>query len=274
MKAKKKRKYYSIMVIPHETGTPRSFQISTRVVRMLCAAGIVLLAAAAVFLANQGKLISLARKASEYEQENQELLRKNALILELAERMERLEVLYDQIAGMFGASAEMPQVPADSGALAGEASPSAAGVSLPGLDAGKVPGSLIAPIPEPEDARPSAWPLTALGYVTRRFGDLRGGHAGIDIAVPSGTPVKVTGDGTVVEARYDPVYGNYVLIDHGSGFSTFYAHNTRLLVSEGQRVEKDEIIAFSGTTGESTAPHLHYEIRKEGVAVDPQQYLR
>lgn len=277
MKRKKKKgKYYSIMVIPHEKGTPRSFQISGRMVRILCAFAVALLAGLAVFLANQGKLISLARRASEVEEENRELLRKNALVLELAERMERLENLYERIAELFSASIEVPNpVPVESAALSEGVESRAVEEVFFDVEGKKIPGShgFLSASPV-GDSRPSAWPLTALGYVTRQFSGLRDGHAGMDIAVPDGTPVKATAAGTVIEARYDRVFGHYVLIDHGNGFSTFYAHNGRLLVAEGQGVKKDEIIAFSGTTGQSSAPHLHFEVRKEGVPVDPQQYLR
>jgi murein DD-endopeptidase MepM/ murein hydrolase activator NlpD len=238
----------------------------------MCALALVLAVVTAFYLIHQGKIILQARKVSAYEKENEELLRKNALVLELKEKMDRLDVLNVRIAGMFGAAVEMPRVTGSHGVDTQAGSP-AASDGLPAVVEKTIPAPPTAPAAESiADARPSAWPLTAFGYVTRKFSG--SGHTGLDIAVPVDTPVKATGEGIAIEARYDPVYGYYALIDHGGGLSSLYAHNARLLVSEGQRVGKDEIIAFSGSTGESTAPHLHYEVRKEGLPVDPEQYIR
>jgi len=120
---------------------------------------------------------------------------------------------------------------------------------------------------------PSEWPLTRRGFITRRYAEESTFHPGVDIAVPENTPVRTTASGVVAEVGWDNDYGNYVEVKHGKDFATIYGHNSRLIVSKGQWVRKGEIIAFSGSTGRSTAPHLHYEVRRRGVAVDPQPFL-
>jgi len=129
---------------------------------------------------------------------------------------------------------------------------------------------------ETSTAAPSAsgliWPVN--GPVTSGFG-MRWGrmHTGIDIAVPTGTPVHAAAAGTVVYAGWMSGYGYLVAIDHGGGLATAYAHNSSLLVTVGQRVAQGQVISLSGSTGHSTGPHVHFEVRVNGVAVDPLEYL-
>ncbi len=98
-------------------------------------------------------------------------------------------------------------------------------------------------------------------------------HTGIDIAVPSGTSVVAANSGTVIYSGYNGGYGNTVIIDHGGKISTLYAHNSKLLVKVGDKVEKGKAITKSGSTGLSTGPHLHFEVRENGQHVDPMKYL-
>ena len=98
-------------------------------------------------------------------------------------------------------------------------------------------------------------------------------HSGIDFAAPRGTAVQAAGDGIVVLATFRKDYGNVVVIDHGDGCSTLYAHNDKLLVRNGDPVLAGEQIAVLGSTGRSTGPHLHFEVRQDGARVDPRQYL-
>lgn len=98
-------------------------------------------------------------------------------------------------------------------------------------------------------------------------------HTGIDYGVPTGTPVHAMADGEVIIATYSSGYGNYVVINHGSGISTLYAHNSKLLVKVGDKVKGGEIISKSGNTGYSTGPHLHFEVRKNGTPINPEPYV-
>lgn len=98
-------------------------------------------------------------------------------------------------------------------------------------------------------------------------------HTGIDIAVGTGTSVKAASSGVVRQAYYNSSYGNMVLIDNGGGIYTLYAHNSSLLVSAGQKVSQGQVIARSGNTGNSTGPHVHFEVRVNGQYVNPRNYL-
>ncbi len=112
------------------------------------------------------------------------------------------------------------------------------------------------------------------GYVTSGFGWRWGRmHKGVDIGVPIGTPVKASDGGVVKFAGNMSGYGKVVIIDHGANFETRYAHNSKLHVHKGDRVFKGQIIANSGNTGRSTGPHLHFEIRKNGSAINPTKYV-
>jgi murein DD-endopeptidase MepM/ murein hydrolase activator NlpD len=116
------------------------------------------------------------------------------------------------------------------------------------------------------------WPVS--GPITSPFG-MRWGtlHPGIDIGVPSGTPVHAAAAGTVVYCGWMSGYGNLVLIDHGGGYATAYGHNTSVAVSCGQEVAQGQVIAYSGCTGFCTGPHVHFEVRVNGTPVDPLGYL-
>ena len=111
------------------------------------------------------------------------------------------------------------------------------------------------------------------GYRRDPFTGETRGHTGMDLAVPTGTPVRAALPGTVVAAQYHSSYGYYVMIDHGNGLSTLYAHNSQLLVRVGQTVETGDIVSLSGSTGRSTGPHLHFEVRVNGQRTNPRYYL-
>lgn len=127
-----------------------------------------------------------------------------------------------------------------------------------------------------ENHEPSLLPCD--GEITSDFGFRRWGrrmkmHTGIDIAAPIGTPVKAPAKGTVVFVGKKGAYGKTVMIDHGGNLQTLFAHNSKLLVKEGDQVEKGAVISLSGNTGRSTGPHVHYEVLKGGDRVDPASYI-
>src|SRR5687767_2457449 len=101
----------------------------------------------------------------------------------------------------------------------------------------------------------------------------RRNHKGIDLAQPSGTPVYATADGVIGKAEWFSSYGNYIQIEHGGEMQTRYAHLSGYAVAAGEQVRKGQLIGFVGSTGRSTGPHLHYEVRVAGEAVDPTPYM-
>jgi len=118
--------------------------------------------------------------------------------------------------------------------------------------------------------------MPASGRITSKFGNRRDPftrkiqfHQGIDIANSSGTSIKAAAKGTVIYAGYNGGYGRTIIIDHGNGYKTLYAHNRELLVKKGEKVEKGQVIAKMGSSGRSTGVHLHFEIHKNNKAIDP-----
>ncbi len=127
-------------------------------------------------------------------------------------------------------------------------------------------------------ATPKGWPTK--GWLTSYFGmrkspftGRRVMHEGLDIAANVGTPVVATADGVVARVQYSPSYGKMVIIDHGYGYRTVFGHNSKILVKAGQRIKRGDVIAKVGNTGQSTGPHLHYELRLNGVPIDPRKTL-
>ena len=112
------------------------------------------------------------------------------------------------------------------------------------------------------------------GTITSRFGSRgRGTHTGLDIAASTGTPIKAAASGTVTYSGYKGSYGNLVIITHSDGTQTYYAHCNTLKVTTGQSVSQGQVIATVGSTGNSTGPHLHLEVRVNGIAQNPQNYV-
>lgn len=120
-------------------------------------------------------------------------------------------------------------------------------------------------------------PCPGYTYQSSYFGEIRefevGGHRGNDYAAPTGTPTYAAAAGTVTIAGYSPSAGNWVVINHGNGLTTKYMHHSSICVSTGQYVEKGQQIGYVGSTGQSTGPHLHFQVEEYGVPVSPDKYL-
>lgn len=126
-------------------------------------------------------------------------------------------------------------------------------------------------------ATPEGWPVSgrissAYGYRVHPKTGVRQFHSGVDISVPRGTEVRATADGIVSFAGWTANSGNVVVIEHGYGFSTAYAHSQKNLVKVGDRVRRDNPVALSGSTGMSTGPHVHYEVWENGRHANPGTY--
>jgi murein DD-endopeptidase MepM/ murein hydrolase activator NlpD len=125
---------------------------------------------------------------------------------------------------------------------------------------------------------PSLWPVN--GRILSRFGEREDPfsgegaiHTGVDISAEMGTPVHAAADGIVFHAQYDSGYGRTVVVDHGNGMQSWYAHLSRFEVVPGQEIRRGEVLGFSGASGRVTSPHLHFEVRLGGSPVNPYRYL-
>jgi len=127
-------------------------------------------------------------------------------------------------------------------------------------------------------ARPSSWPVH--GWISSGFGDRTnpvtnkaGFHTGVDIANDTGTPIHVTADGVVAFAGWEGGYGKLVVVNHGNGYSSYYGHLSEIRAAVGKAVKRGDVVGMMGATGNTTGPHLHYEIRLYGAAIDPTKYM-
>ena len=126
--------------------------------------------------------------------------------------------------------------------------------------------------------RPSLWPvygriLSTYGSRSDPFSGEGAFHTGVDLSAPEGTPVHAAADGVVIHAEWSGRYGKMVVVDHGNGMQTYYAHLSRFYAVPGQETRQGQVIGYSGATGRVTAPHLHYEVRVGGTPINPYPYL-
>jgi murein DD-endopeptidase MepM/ murein hydrolase activator NlpD len=220
-----------------------------------------------LFFTFAGPISRAAARVPGLDREVARLHAENARVQQLATALNRAEQNYQQLRAMLGVRAAgvgAGGAGGSGGAGGAEELMRASGVSARPPQA--------PPRYETGPSAPSHWPLDVQGFVTRgqvRPGDPAESHPGIDIAVPVGTAVRAAGGGTVAAAGTDVDYGLYVLLRHPDGYETMYGHASRLLVNEGEVVLAGQVIALTGNSGRSTAPHLHFEIRRAKRSVDP-----
>ncbi|MFP3947450.1 MAG: M23 family metallopeptidase [Longimicrobiales bacterium] len=241
---------FRLLVIPDGTGPSRTFEVGPFVARFL-PLGLVLLSLLLLFLL--GSWVYLAFRAvrvDELQARVAELEGQEESLQRLAVRLEEAEARYEQLRLLFGPDSAV----------------STSGVWLPAVDG----GASTRDEPGEDGDAPSSWPLSERGFVTQTLLSGDGGeHQGLDIAVPSHSYIRAAGGGEVAEVGEDSIYGRYVILDHGEGYRSVYAHAAETLVTAGQEVRVNEVIALSGSTGRSTAPHLHFEILLDGEPLDP-----
>jgi murein DD-endopeptidase MepM/ murein hydrolase activator NlpD len=262
-------KQFSIIIVPHDNRTTWNFQVTYRLAVIFISLVALATVSMAAFVITYGRLAGLAQRSVSLNRDNDRLRGQLSQVDSLRVELQNLQALGLQLKGMLG----LPLTAEDS-LLVANLSPTAKSPSIKRVEEDGGVG------PEEQrlmlDAMPAKWPLK--GYVTREF-FVTGGekspqyHPGIDIAAPRNTPVYAAADGIVEVSRFDDSYGWVVEVDHGYGIRSVYGHNTRNLVSVGDRVARGKTIAFVGSTGKSTAPHLHFEVRENGVPVDPRKYL-
>ena len=249
------RRKLTIIVMPDGGPESREIHITYKWLRVLAVGASVLAFALTVMAGSWWYLAARASRVADLEFQLQSVQGDRARVRSLARQLESIEALYGNIRALFGTSG-----------LGGESD-----VWLPpatGLRRGR--GAEI--LPAVGASLPSVWPLSERGFVTQALiGEAAGNdeHPGLDIAVATDSYIRAAGGGTVVDVGEDRVYGRFVVLDHGGGYSTVYGHASLHLVERGQRVREREVIALSGSTGRSTAPHLHFEILLDGEAVDP-----
>jgi murein DD-endopeptidase MepM/ murein hydrolase activator NlpD len=255
-----KQKRY-LTVVLHRDGdvASRSLRAPLWVARTLAVTAAVVGTVLLIAVSLYSPIVRTAARVPGLNREIARLRAENEKVRELAGALEAMEASYGQLQSMLGADV----VPVRS-------RPGAAAVAFPvyaSPPASRGPQREIAPL---------RWPLDDAGFVTR--GTVAAGvgeeeHAGLDVAVPVGTPIRAAGDGLVAESTEHPEYGLFVRILHPNGYETMYGHASRLLTVAGDSVRSGQVIALSGSTGRSTAPHLHFEVRRGGRSIDPRNLM-
>lgn len=244
----------SILVVPDDGRGTWTIRLTQRRLRLLAVAAGTGALVLALMAGSWWYFAARATRAAQLEARVAELELERSRIVGLARDLEELEQAYDRLRSMFG-----PDPGGASGPL--WLPPPAGRGARPAGGAG--------------DGLPSSWPLTEPGFVTQGLLAAGGAdHPGVDIAVPTGTYIRAAGPGVVEVAQDDPIYGLFVTLEHGNGYRTVYGHASQLLVQPGDSVRRNEVIALTGSTGRSTAPHLHFEVLRDGEPVDPMSILR
>jgi murein DD-endopeptidase MepM/ murein hydrolase activator NlpD len=259
----------TILMVPHSRTRP----VSIRVPVLAVAASVCL------FLLGASLVVAMSVRAVEHQQMKERLSYLSAQFLEMKDTMQSLRQAERDFRKLFGVKSKTTVLeatdPADTGSLDMEVLREQIEASMRSVT------DIRKYIAEQKDlylATPAGWPVS--GTLSSPYGnrhhpvhDETRFHTGVDISVPSGSEVKATAEGIVSFAGWTEHSGNVVVVEHGHGFSTAYAHGRKALVRVGQRVVRGEPIALSGSTGVSTGPHVHYEIWRNGRHTDPAPFL-
>jgi murein DD-endopeptidase MepM/ murein hydrolase activator NlpD len=244
----------TVIVVPGDGSESRTYRLPLAHGRAALRRALWLLGSVGALFAASWVYFALRTvEAAKLEARVAELEQDRAAMQALASTLEEVEARYSQLRSLFGSGAGLESeswLPPPTGRRDTNA--------------------------DEDDPTPTSWPLTQRGFVTQALleGAEARAHPGLDIAVATDSYIRASAPGSVVESGDDPVYGRYLVLDHGNGYQTRYAHASLLLVEEGTRVRRHEVIALSGNTGRSTAPHLHFEILLDGEAVDPLSLVR
>lgn len=248
-------RHLTFIIVPHGELETRTFQISYRRLKLLLVVAASVLLLVCVFLALWFPALTQAARVPGLERELKELENERARVAELAQTLAEVEAQYEKVRQLLGADAvaggEAPVLP-----------PLRPGAGVvPDLKEGSGQGS--SPL--------TVWPIAGRGFVAGGTGQ---DTLALDLAVPPNTEIMAAGQGIVAAAGQDEAYGRYVVLDHGAGLETVYGHAARLYVKRGDRVRAGQVIASSGASGRASAPHLRFEVRRDGRPVNPLSLLR
>jgi len=278
-------KRISILLVPEDKTEPYSFRIKTGLVKLLYVVGAILMVhiiLGVVFYFKYSWLLDHNKQISAY---NAQLQEDNKRVLALAEQVNVLEQEYRKVRTLLGVERGLSSPTGD---IVEAQDPSTfIDKILPAVsseDNQDIPFESGRPViitnktprvRNSSENMPTLLPVK--GFLTQDF-QKEGWfeprrHTGIDIVAKKGTVIRAAGAGIIIFANWTVDLGNLIIIDHGGGILSFYGHNQRFLKPEKSYVKKGEPIALLGTSGRSSGPHLHFEVWKEGVPVDPKEYI-
>jgi murein DD-endopeptidase MepM/ murein hydrolase activator NlpD len=281
----KGKKYYTIMFIPEGNAKTFSIHIYRNILYSLAIFLTIFVAGFLSLLLKSGEIAAKLQLVHVLTQENKELKEENRKLNFIRTKIDNIESLGEylqRIAAVAGENTKKPPYASNIMKQNDEAVFKKDGIEEV---AEKIRTSTSTAFPEskqkPETSEgflaavPNIQPTE--GWITRKYiaaaNDTEQQHSGIDFAATSGTLIRSTARGVVDDVYKDAYFGLMVIIKHGYGFSTRYGHCLQVLVAKGDHVERGQTIALVGNTGRSSAPHLHYEILKDGKTVDPMEYI-
>ncbi len=282
----RRSKRISILIVPEDNAEPYSFRIKTRTARLLYVLGALLLVHMVMGGVFYWKYADLSRVNQNLVDFNAQLQRDNKRVVDLADKLYALEMEYKRVSKALGVDPDSSVLVRNRLEAKSEMrfrdqvrpavfEPAANGTDKVSLSRRRLLIPKQTAVHEYAPNIPTLLPV--IGYLTLDFQS--GGwldsktHTGIDIVARKGTVVRAAGGGVVIFSNWTLDLGYLIIIDHGNGLLSYYAHNQRLLKPEKSRVKKGEPIALLGTSGRSSGPHLHFEIWKDGRPVDPKEYI-
>jgi len=289
MKIRKRKKYFSLIFVPDQEQDPKSISLTYLKGRMI----LVVLALLTIHVFAGGyayyRVFHLEKDLAKLKSENNELILQNKKIEQIAHDFEEIRRTDQKIRKAFGTTLNLSTTePPDLSQISSKyvkpeiSKPAASSYNDVVIDdhLGTMQNNLYFLTHKESgyynpDYLPTLLPVE--GFLTTHF--QKGGwfsarsHLGIDIAAKKGTVIRAAGSGIVLIADWTPDFGNVVIISHGNGLFTYYAHAMRLIVGQGMRVKRGDMIALLGSSGISSAPHLHFEIWKDGKPLDPEKYV-
>jgi murein DD-endopeptidase MepM/ murein hydrolase activator NlpD len=286
--------FYTLIVVPHAKARFRKLQVSVKLTKWLIGLSATLALLVGGILVHYTRISFELAELHRLREENQSLIAKTQTYEQnagkLRARLETLQGMVTKLGVMAGLESSLPEptVGGVGGVTELERTSPSVDIARSLSEMDRSVGSLTEKSEQLtsfyEDQRvllastPSVWPVR--GYLSASFGNRTDPftgqfdfHPGIDISTPTGTPIQAPADGVVVSTGQKGGYGNALVIDHGYGIVTRYAHLAAFNVRPGQRVSRGDVIAFVGNTGRSTAPHLHYEVWVKDQAKNPVHYI-
>jgi murein DD-endopeptidase MepM/ murein hydrolase activator NlpD len=283
--------FYTFIVVPHAKARFRKFQVSVRFTRWVAGSALFATLVTGSFGLHYARIATEVRQLRQVQAENEALLTRHkefeANSQRLQAKVQNLQSIVTKLGVMAGLEQNLPDAQIGGvGGVTGIEAQAPPAPSLANMDARlsslterstqlerfyKDQSILLA-------STPSVWPVH--GYLSANFGNridpftgLRDFHPGIDISAPNGTRVLAPADGIVISAGPKGGYGNAIVLNHQYGIATRYGHLSGFNVRPGQRVKRGDVLGFVGTTGRSTAPHLHYEVWVRDQAQNPIHFI-
>jgi murein DD-endopeptidase MepM/ murein hydrolase activator NlpD len=278
---KKKNQQYTIMFFPEDGGPPFTLRVRRYTLYLMAAAAALILAGLAIMLSKTGEIALKLQLVHDLQLENARLRDYSKNLDISAQKIASIDSMTAYLHRLVGTgiaaaetqpeaqAAQRPAAPAANQAQAAaqnEAARPDAGGRGPARRGAPEPGGYAASVP-------NIMPVD--GWITKHFAGGQGPdpHYGMDIAAAHGTPIRATAMGAVEDVRIDRYLGLTIEVRHDNGFLTRYSHCSQALVSASDRVNRGQTIALVGNTGRSTAPHLHYEVLKDGKYVNPTEFI-